>query len=73
MSTVEEKDIPQHMLCVHCYSAEKCVTPVPCGHVIYCEECYSLIKSKNEAPKKCPVCSKSVASFLSLIVSKKET
>ncbi|KAK8889587.1 hypothetical protein M9Y10_034338 [Tritrichomonas musculus] len=44
--------------CVYCQVNNACVFSTACGHVLFCEDCFTIIreKFKNESTISCPVC-----------------
>ena len=43
-------------LCICCYDSKAVYAALPCGHLIFCQKCYTQFNSKN-----CPVCSTTIS------------
>jgi hypothetical protein len=59
------KDIIENTnLCICCYDKKALYAALPCGHLIFCQDCY--IKFNK---KKCPICSDNILKFNKIYLS----
>lgn len=52
--------------CVICMDEKRCITCIPCGHVVYCESCCKQTSVKSST--SCPICRKKVDRMMKIFI-----
>lgn len=58
---MKKEEAEDHRLCVICMDGEKEYVGVPCGHLMFCEECRDVFRHSG---KPCPVCNARMKSII---------